>query len=543
MLQQGNFKQSGTKPSPVVWGDYEWNLIAAELKRRHPLAAWKNFQALDFGIDDFDEAMEAVIGQGRQKSFDSFSEVKGPLYDAHERLKSRKSTSIEVKNLEVLAMPRKKNWDDEEWLAVTVELHRLYPEIFADRLAKLHIPQMREAQQVLGQDRQRNFVQIEIFRKPALRVWDEMQAHIEKKNAPKKPTERPIIHAKPAPIVELAPKKVDESNAMAVAMQTAFQAPVEEKRQQKRVRWDDEDLLKMAREMQRQNPHAGYFTSNFYDFDLDAIRSAQRNVLAKERHRSLHQKYGLAPLMLRAFRLLSDELKKEDAAQETKQEVAELEGKKVAVGEEVISIKTANAVMEDIRNLSTSRPEILHVPGDLTARLTQAAMPLLNVLIGEFAKHLAPEIIKAFTPMMEQAVKDIKSAAARTFVREPLIAAPSQAQAAMTNYAGFQTVFKEVIAEKPKKPKIAALINHMISRDQLERAFPQYEFLFIENGKGFTEASTSCELFLASNVCLTETNRALVNKHIAKDKFKVVDGGISNMKRQINIWEAQKKAN
>lgn len=206
-------------------------------------------------------------------------------------------------------------------------------------------------------------------------------------------------------------------------------------------------------------------------------------------------------------------------------------------------------------------------------KVLNAAVPLMNVLIDEAVARLAPSLIAGLLPQLEKTLGGIVERAVADKVPKfsiPVFTAPTAtipmdsynqdiqneinaaevtpepAQQPTVNASG--PLSKAELAqhlpqpkEKLKKPKIALVMPTGQQREQMRVAFPEYEFVFIDHGKGIKEAAQSCVLFVALNAYVNEANRTSIKTHVPTEKLKYVEGGISSLKRQINVWKVDQK--
>ncbi len=514
---------NGARGVPTVtWSNTEWELIAGELKRRHPIRMTHVWSAFNYSLEEFDDAMEAVIRQERHKGFDSFEDARQPLFDAFKRLK------FEGRMAEITPTITTKGgitgvfWSDEDYEKVLLELERNIENFFDDGMKSVNAAAVREAEKVLPEYLRRvKWPQVVSFKSRAIKIWGKVLA--------KRATQKPTATTTPAPIVEPAPHKSHDNKALATAMHEAFHAPLKEKKKYKtRCVWKPSEWLDIAREMHRQNPHASFFTSTFEVIDLTAVRAAQREVIPFERRRSLHQTHGLQGPLVDAFKMLKLEMQESEAAKEQQAAV---------VAESVEKALVAPPI--EFKPHPSTPPVQQVMSGDFTSRLMSAATPLMQMLTAEIAKQLAPEIIKAFAPMIESAIADIKQAAKPVVSQAPY--------GTYTPAASLPPLSKQEIAaalpapvEKPRKPKIAVLAFPGVHHHELEQPFPQFEFVWIEQGRGIKEVGAVCELFVACSVCMTPSNTASIKAHVPPEKVKTVPGGVSSLKRQIQIWLSSK---
>lgn len=540
MLNQGKSREYTPQVRRNIWTDHDWDAIAAELKQRHPRRPVSIFNTFEFTIDEFEEAMEAVIEQEHHKSFDTFSDVKRQLFSAFERMKPQWPVQTDVIVADLEGREMNTRWTRAEWIKLAIELDRIFPTYYSQRCENLRIADVHKIVEVLPASRRRMFTARNKFREKVLEIWDEIKANeavIKKRLAPL--AKRNIIAEPPL-------RATDDNRAMATAVHKAFQAPPVVTHRKKKVFLKPHEWVAIAKEMRRQNPHTNFFISDFNLVDLPAVRDAAREALPLDRRPILSGSKYLREPLIHAFKELWAELHADilpgmtvnplsitdpfKAVEEAKVEVApEPEAVKIEPAPAVVVQPEPNAIIAVAQN-------------DFSARLVSAAMPLVNVLIGELARQIAPELVKHFAPMMAAAVEDIR-AAAKAIVMPSTQQAPQQEPATPIGpYTGTYTPRESYLVtpvEKPKKPKIVVVATPGVHEDELTRAFPEYSFTFIKNNRGVKEASVNCELFLANSVSMTKTIKEDAKRYIPHDKFKIIDGGISSFKRQIHLWKAQ----
>lgn len=199
-------------------------------------------------------------------------------------------------------------------------------------------------------------------------------------------------------------------------------------------------------------------------------------------------------------------------------------------------------------------------------KVLNAALPLMNVLIDEAVARLAPSLIAGLLPQLEKTLGGIVERAVAEKVptlapqNRPTIAPVAMPVLREMGQEEAQQVAQQapVIAsgplskaelaqylpqpkEKVKKPKIALVMPTGQQREQMRTAFPEYEFVFIDHGQGIKEAAQSCVFFVALNAYVNEANRPKIKAHVPPENLKFVEGGISALKREINVWKVTQK--
>lgn len=579
-----------------VWEENDWDRIATELQQRYP-----DWRSRNFSMSEFEDAMETVIAQEHHRAFMSMEDVTPHLFMAFARRSPGKAQTLTLKNQPKVLVNAVGaiRWTPDEWEQFVLELHRISPTTFEQRCVKLSLSDIRSAQLVLPLSRRREPNQTEIYRKQMLKTWDALPPDVRDPRL----QERKIVDFPSGPVMEPPRQKSDNASAIATAMHKGFQAPEKVKKEktiklgkvkQKRNYYTEQDWLNIAREMYRQNPHAPYFTSAFQTVDLPALRAAQREMIPVERRRTIAGNYGLAKPLVAAFKALKEEQIRDATARLESTEDAGVLSYDPGLKEPVPVAPVTEPVWQE-RQWPEETPKVVAAPvvvkqevaaspvqtvitppiaTDFLSRIIAASKPLINVIVAEFrqdiaeevAKILLPQITGALSPMLDTAVQGVKDAIAAQFnpwstsglAQSSLpIAAPDYqhgAQAAtmdmLQRVAEIPAIAKPVQSvvipvlkpvEKPKKLKIAIIGPRGSQQEQVVRAFPEFDFLFIENGHGIKEAGTSCALFIASNAYLNRSNRDTMKAHVPPEKVRFIDGGMSTIKRTINVWMAANK--
>lgn len=547
----------------VILTTEEWQAIASKLIQSFP-----NWQTHDFTMAQFEDAMESVLPQDRQRTFQDFEDVRHNLFKAFDVV----AKDVKAGKIPALTISRKQTqvtrWTPEEWEKVVLELHRLKPTAFAEQLIKIGNKDAENAQKVLSHERHRHFVQVVSFRAVALKVWNELPADVRNPAL----QERAIVDFPSGPVMAPVAQKTDSQSPMKAAIQKAFKVPEDpEKLHRKHVTWSPSEWLQLAREMYRQNPHANYFSSNFYTVDLEAVRAAQREVLPLERRKPLAYTAGLRTPLVEAFKRLQSDLSLAVHA-EIKAERLEIESVKVKVEdadfEEVIKRDIAPEAVAAPVAVALEAPKVPELAPRLESSefmggLLNAVAPLAQFLVTQVANQMAPAIIQALMPEMKKAmgtmfadaIRDAQNAASAAIPASPVhayaaptsaptaapIAQPAVSGASAEQVAAFKAAFPKQ-AEKPKKPIITILGPQGTRKELVEREFPQYDFIFIEHGHGVKEAGAKAELFICAIPFPPQGIKTAIRTHLNQDKVRFIDNcNISSIKRQIKVWEDLKK--
>jgi hypothetical protein len=560
MLNQEGTKKGSKVMVADIWTEDEFDLIAVELKQRFPDRKYSNMYRLEFTENEVEEAAEAVLPQSRHKSVHDYLEVRRPLFNAFTRIAQPVGKRPALK-----VVQGKSNasghvmWSPQEWEVVLVELNRLYPDLFQERLKTLGISHIRAAMEVLDVPRRRQFKQLVGFRESAMKIWEGFPIEV---RDPSKQV-RPIIDFESGPVMAPPVTSKTKENPMAAAMQKAFvQAETENEKKERKspVHWKSYEWVTVAREMHRQNPHANHFISGFFKIDLEAIRLAQR-VLPFNRRRMIRNSIGLQKPLVDAFKALSLEMmEEENAKREAMKAFEPVPEMQEETAPDVVEVEKESPVEQPVSQ--ETKAEFVPLTSreiDFFGKVMNAALPLMNVLIDEAVSRLAPSLIAGMLPQLEKSLGGMieRAVAAQTPKADfrPQILSQS-ASASLSQHEAFKApselekpLSKAEIAqylpqptEKPRKPKIALLMPLGQQREYVRAAFPEYEFVFIDHGQGIKEAGQNCVLFIAVDNFVTGPNQKSMKAHVPPEKLKYVEGGLTSIKRQINVWKASQTA-
>jgi hypothetical protein len=538
----------------ITWDDADWDLVAAELKRQYPTRKTEKFYSFEFSTLEIEDAAEQVIQQDRQRSFSEFEPVKRALWNAFERMKPNAKGVVQISSAKT-KHDQHIVWVPEEWEAVIAELHTNHPTLFEKNCVHLNVKMMEDVQRIFPVARRRNFKQVVGLRVQLMKMWGQMQA------AKRDAAPPVIVDFTSGPIMEPPTKKSDVSNALATAMHDAFKAgPTEQRLRRKRIDSTPQEWLLTAREMRRQNPHINFFASKFEVIDLAAIRDAQREVLPLERRRKLLGTRGLQEPLVTAFKALLEEVKQENAIATREPEQVEPEAVQISPEPEQVAVPASPIYFRN-EGFPTG---VTHADAQINtfnAAVLSAAAPLVNLMIDEMVKRLMPQLTDMLTGQISASIGGAVQKALEAFKpasvalsAAPWAPAPVTAQAVPQGLAQIAqqpparptaaqiAAFNNVTVEKTKKPKIALLGPTGRQKNDIEGTFPDYNFVFIENGHGIKEACVDCELFIVYTSHFNASNKAAVKKYLDHDKLRQVSGSMSAVKHQIHSWQAMNNA-
>lgn len=571
MLAESEKMSIYTKTANIYWENEEWDLVAAELKRQNPRRETNSFPKLDFTSLEVEDAAEMVLEQDRQRAYDNFNIIRGPLFDAFQRLKISRPVPAKIPE-GIIDKGGRVHWSAEEYQAIIDRLYRMNPAYVNDGFKLVNKVVINKAMEIFEPHRRRSFTQV-------VSLHEKLQQYFLLRppvvsNGPKLVKKEFTTGV----ITEPPIKKSDGYHAVATALHEAFQAPVVAKQEPKKrkpyVSWSPADWVLLAREMRRQNPHINFFASKFSTIDLPALREAQRAAFPLEHRKSISNSLGLQGPLVDAFKALRIELDKEreeeDWAKLAEKTPAVVEVAPVEVVAEVVPepvIEVAKIVppkptfqvgqVGDTHFVMThevhTEPEV-----DFIAAITNAAVPLMSLLISEITKNVTSALLPKLTLAITSALEGIKTPPVPVYGTAAPVAPPVPEVVAMAPVIVPAPVIAPVVDEvrprltaaeiaafngvvpKPKKPKIAMLGPMGKQITDIEQAYPQYEFVFIQNGHGIKEAALSCELFLAYTSHMNSHRKNDVHKYVPHAKLRRIDGSLSAVKHQISVWEKTK---
>lgn len=506
-----NIENKVSNYKPIVWTDAEWDAIAWTLRGNFPRRYFGGSNSIPLNLDEFEDAVEASLPQGRHKFFDDVAEVITPLMQSFKRIYNSIDTREKVENTTQKKNKRKKDklhiyWTKDEWMLVALELIRLFPESSKNRFAAINIQKIREAIKILPIARQRYVKHIPIFQIGFINALEaavktpEIMEVLEVYNPLKKP------------------KEIVNDTPMDMAMANAFDKP-----EQKKAYWGRDDWALVAKEMMRQNPHFDFFNCQFFHIDTQAIKDAQREVLPLERRRkTFHESKKLRPKLLEIFAYLKNN-QSQNVVSEPVIEVPSTTILEQPTAQETPKFSApavANLIQEAASKTMTS---------DFASRLSAVTTPLIDMLIQEITDRVSSQLMKAFEPLL----------------KAPSLTEIQPVSNSLPEVSEVISLPHKFIAPKPvpvvKKPKIAVLGPFGKQKEFLNQAFPQYDFSYIEHGHGIKEVAPVCVLFVVSTKHMNLSSRDLIKKHVPSTKLRYVDGGLSNIKHQITVWEATNK--
>lgn len=480
------------------WTAKEARTVLIEVVRRHPQCS--DPEKIDVSITKsmIVEAADAVLASERK----SVARLAKPAQLRVTLIAAAKKLSAYPGAIESLLKeddaPKKVEprimWTDAEADLVAAQLVELAPGLLDSfDFATFTLPQFRQAQQVLPEDRRRH---IKYHRNALPALTPAFVRLVQQRNA-----------ATPAPAPE----------PQAAEPIVAAPAPSETEPHQAKVITTPAEWVLIAEEIHRQNPFFGWpYKEHLAGLSAKEIEDAMRAALPIERRRKTVNVWACRDKLIEAFKVVRARLDKEEA---DKRAAAELEKAK-AEAEALAKMAEADA----IKNATPA---------------TDPLADALRLVAREFGAELAKAFGGALVPMLQGMLADaLASAAPRAAApqdvapqtpaappeEDPLDAQPP------ASYAGPEGV-------PERNPKVAVIGPSSALRPALEAAFPSLDFIWIEHGpKGVPEAVLSCEKIIGVANFLNESTKiALKKSEMGKAKLRVVDGGTSSIKRLLHV--------
>lgn len=353
------------------------------------------------------------------------------------------------------------------------------------------------------------------------------------------------------PLNEPVERRGDKYKAIATRMHEAFE------KSGRRIVWTREEWIEVARELHLQNPYAKLYNTLLSGVTVEDVRAAQR-VLPQDRRRHLRQMMSLREPLLDAMRVVKSEILEGQAEQERQREEAQRTQEDQQAQEaqnkrddmQIYGYPTAVVAQESpqppqtaqeapqaaipMQDIPTAAPAPVAPPkpvnDDLTLRLAAALKPFVELIAGEVAKHLAPRVEEAVLNMLTMPGAPPLAAAAPVEpqpVEEQQPVEEPQQEHHEEHHMGYE--------EQPKPPRIGVLCHSSKQKEELQIAFPDTEFVFIDKPATLKSAIDTCDKILGLESHVNQASRELLKK-IDRKRYAVLHGGTSTLKRQIQMW-------
>lgn len=410
-------------------------------------------------------------------------------------------------------------WTDAEWLLLGRTLARMFPELDlpnVNHLVRVNMRHLMHAQSVFAPQRRRDLKSVACVRPRLAEVLRVLSANPAATEIPT-PAPAPV----PAPIVQ-RPAQVTPS---ALIEQVVFHQPdgPDNGKPGAKVFWREPEWDAIAVELAYHDPALLENLSTLRPVD---VFHAQR-VLPTNRRRpqtvflnaSIRADLGPA---FRRLRAKIDAIKRQQA--DAADAAAAAQAQQAAKAQQAAQ----DAAQDAIKAALLQSPEFI-------------AQALSAAPIASLFQALASQLVTQAQGMIENAV--VKALSSER-VREALtvnvhVEAPtSPASAAAPTTA--PTVAANVAGSVVVKPRIGIVGALAQQGHELEKAFPQLRIKIVDknlHGQSLREAVHGCDKVIAMTGFINHSVDGVCSK-VLGDRYTRVDGGVSAVRRQIDVWLA-----
>jgi hypothetical protein len=397
-------------------------------------------------------------------------------------------------------------WSDAEWLTVTRELMRQFPEIglpSPDAVGEVRLKHMHSAMSALPIERRRHLVHLTNVRPRLVQYC----ARIVEESNRTRPQASPVTPASlPASVVYRQPDGAQDGPPPTGA----------------RIYWRESEWYALAVELAYIDPSFLDTLNHLYPADL--FRAQRVLPTSRRRPQTSFSITKIRAEMTPAIRRVRVAI---DAARHD-QVQAEL----AAQAEETARAEQARQAAE-MAAQDAMRAEMAQSPAFIAQALKSAAFgPLVEALMARGAaglqSMLETALVNAFSsPAVKQAMvvnlhMDRADASAQSFKANP----PTVTGATATN-----TICK---------PKIGILGALAQQGDIIAAAYPQLRIKHIDKNltsHALRDAILNCDRVISMTSFISHSMDAIANKAMG-DRYTRVDGGVSSVRRQIDVWLA-----
>lgn len=505
----------------IFWTADEYKLLAKHLLPQYPNALEGDLPGLT--STELGRAVQAVLPPERQRRMANQAHVTSfirrlrdtlagkPIWTAEQFVERGIVPEGEPEKADWRSGPRIL-WSADEWDALVRKLHELEPEL-EDNPEKLTLVRLNEASSLMA--RPRKFFTVASPRKLLDEARERLtfQQYQEKQNA-----------AVVAPTVAAAPAEQPEPASTAPSADKLFS----------RVDWGRDEWLAIARELHRLFPLANYpKRGNLIGLDSHDVAFAQERALPFERRRR-HIKVASFPTLKapleRAFADLAIELDKAAAPRMT--------AAPTPAPTPAPQPTPAPAAPPPVPAAVTAA-----APADALIDPYRAAFaPIVGLVATEVANQLFPMLTQFINQAVTIALQAQTSTSIATETPQEAAAAPAAQAGPVALTCVSSTSPKKYGDEKPRteKPKrmvVGVLVNRASQyRAELEREFPQLE---IKIGDVSLSNAAANLAHVDKAICMTRFVDHPQQRNLKKltgDRYVDCNGGMSELKRIINIW-------
>jgi hypothetical protein len=397
-------------------------------------------------------------------------------------------------------------WSESEWIAIVRALAKLFPELglpAPEGAARVQVAHMRQAMQILPPHRRRNFAQVVTTRDQIARVCKIIRAESEK---PARAPGPAISLALPTTVIYRQPDGAQDG-------------PHPDKA---RVFWRESEWYSIAVELAYTDPT---FLDTLNHLHAADVNRAQR-VIQTSRRKPLSSLYGnrIKQELTPAFRRLRASI--EAARRE------QAEAQSAAAAQEAERAESARQGEQEAAHQAI-REQVAQSPEFIAQALGRAeAGPLLDALLSRAAA--------SFQGMLESAI--IRALSSDTLKSALVInlhmhTAEDSAKSVAANPPRVSGNVASKVIVKPKVGIVGALPQQ---GEILAAAYPQLRIKAIDknlNGQSLRDAVAQCDRVIAMTGFISHSLGDVCQK-AAGERYTRVDGGISSVRRQIDVWLA-----
>jgi hypothetical protein len=399
-------------------------------------------------------------------------------------------------------------WSESEWIAVAKALARLFPDLglpSPEGVARIKVSHMNQAMQVLPANRRRALVQAVGVRSQLLRVCRVIAAETarpERAAAPPAAASNPV----PASVVYRQPDGADDGSPPPGS----------------RIFWRDPEWYAVAVELAYKDPT---FLETLNHLHAADILRAQR-VLPASRRKPLSSLYGkhVKQELVPAFRRVRLAI---DAAQREQSDAAA-----AAAARQAENAEQARQGAQEARHQVT-RDEMAGSPEFIAQALGKAGLgPLLDALVSRAAASMQDMIQAAIIgALSSNAVKNA------LVVNLHMTGAETSARSVAANPPRVSGSVASNVVVKPKVGIVGALAQQ---GEIIAAAYPQLRIKAIDKnlgGQQLRDAVSQCDRVIGMTGFMSHSLDGVCHK-AAGERYTRVDGGVSSVRRILDVWLA-----
>lgn len=577
------------KQSRVRWDHDEWVRITTQLKHDRPELDIMNTGNTDdilarVSAIDLVDAAKRALPKNRHRDHLNLTPARSAVRSAIHAMRQRPDlfddksaapTSQPTTLKPIRRIEKRVVWNSNERKRVTARLDDLYPDLLKNGGEGMTTEQFRTAQKVLPEDRRRNPSWMEHERKMFLDAFKEMDHFaFDALKAKIREEFKLTTQADQTPPAE-------QSQAPMPSPSVPVQViPPDTSGGRKKVYWTFTEVIQLAREIHRRNPFSQYPYKEFLTgLQVAEVNDAVRTGLPADRRRTVTTMNVLRGQLVEAMKIVRSEIEAEKAKEQQLQAVIveslEKREEPVQINPHVVDEPFSQpAIDEPVQPVEREQPlpqahhahqrreDISKVP-PLSEQMAAAATPFFRAMWQACADTVVPKVAETILPKLEDIIlnflttpsgtgpthvaqvqqpTDTEEVPVTTAVEMPIVEEspeehhhhrsddPTEHQPP-AHYAGPEGI-------GPRRPRIAVIGPSSSFKEHLDHTFPFIDFYYIERGvKEVPTAVQNCDRILGVSNFLNEAVRMAIKRtDEGKQKLTVVNGSMSAVKRQINLW-------